>query len=222
MMGGAMRRWFLACASVLAVPALALTLSLVSASAASPATSTSPSPLGATSPGPGATPSAESQSTGTALPGDPTNGAQLFGQTCASCHGADLTGGVGPRLNPIERCGNTKDPLAVPYLTQVVTDGLQGVTCTSAQSKQMPAKGGNSSLTDKDVADIVSYIIQENTKPGLPPLDPRALAVENVKWVTIGILAMLVLTWMLARYNMRWIARRAAARRERLERQGRG
>ncbi|MFI4951400.1 MAG: hypothetical protein ACHP7A_10250, partial [Caulobacterales bacterium] len=33
-------------------------------------------------------------------------------------------------------------------------------------------------------------------------------------WVSIGIIAMMFVTFLLAQYNMRWIARRAAARRK--------
>jgi hypothetical protein len=32
-------------------------------------------------------------------------------------------------------------------------------------------------------------------------------------WVGIGIVSMIFVTYLLAQYNMRWIARRAAARR---------
>src|SRR5437879_10788636 len=45
-----------------------------------------------------------SASGATALPGDPAKGATLYGQSnCATCHGASLTGGIGPALNPIEK-----------------------------------------------------------------------------------------------------------------------
>ena len=84
----------------------------------------------------------------------------------------------------------------------------------------MPAKGG-ASLTDQDIKDLAAFIIQQNKTPGEAALDPHALAIELVKTVTIGIVAMLVATFLLARYNMRWIDRRVAARRERLKRQGR-
>jgi mono/diheme cytochrome c family protein len=225
------RRWLLACAFALSVPALALAITLVAASAQespppTPGGATSPVPAGS-SPAPGATPSTSSNVTGSnkALPGDPSNGQSLFGPNCASCHGADLTGGVGPRLNPIAHLGNTKNPLDPTYLINVITNGLKDVPCSQFNCSQtnMPPKGGNSQLSTQDIKDLASFIIQDNrTGGGQPALDPRQLAIENVKWVTIGIAVMLILTWMLARYNMRWIDRRAAARRERIERQGRG
>lgn len=220
------RRWLLACAFALSVPALALAVTLVTAyaqPAATPTPSGSASP--ATSPVPGGTPSATTNFTGVSgLPGNPTKGESLFGQTCATCHGADLTGGIGPRLNPIANLGNTKNPLDPAYLITTITQGLSGVPCSqfNCSSTSMPMKGGNSQLTGQDIADIAAFIIQSNKKTGPAALDPHALAIENVKWVTIGILIMLILTWLLARYNMRWIDRRALARRERIERQGRG
>ena len=42
-----------------------------------------------------------SPSAGAPLPGDPAKGATLYGQNCATCHGASLGGGIGPALNPI-------------------------------------------------------------------------------------------------------------------------
>lgn len=184
------------------VPGLALALSLAPVSAQS-----SPSP-------------ATSASPAAAAAGNAANGATLFGQNCASCHGASAEGGVGPKLNPIEKCGNVAKPLDPAYLTDVITNGLQGVHCTTATGNQMPAKGGGN-LSDKDVQDLVAFILQQNSSK-TKVIGPAELARANVEWVTIGILVMLVLTWLLARYNMRWIDRRAAARRERLARQERG
>jgi len=175
-------------------------------------------------PTPGATPSAGAGSGGggSALPGNPQNGLTLYGQNCASCHGVDMAGQIGPRLNPIGKLGNTPNPLDPAYLIGVITNGLSGVPCSNfnCSTQTMPPKGG-AQLSDQDIKDIASYIIQQNKAPGEAALDPHALAIENVKWVTITILAMLILTYLLARYNMRWIDRRVAARRERIERQGR-
>jgi hypothetical protein len=79
----------------------------------------------------------------------------------------------------------------------------------------MPPKGGNSNLTDQDIRDLAAYIIQQNQiPPGSLPLSPGELAKRTILWVTIGIVAMVFITFLLAQYNMRWIARRAAARRK--------
>jgi mono/diheme cytochrome c family protein len=191
------------------VPVFAVGFGLTALAAASP------QPAGQA----GGTPAAQGQSSpatagggaggAAGLPGDPSKGQTLYQQTCTSCHGATLEGGIGPPLNPIKSLGNTKNPLDPNYLETVITNGLSGV----GGYGQMPPKGGNPKLTDQDVKDLAAYVIQQNkTAPG-GHLSPQDLARSTVTWVTIGILGMLLVTWLLARYNMRWIARRAAARR---------
>ena len=78
----------------------------------------------------------------------------------------------------------------------------------------MPAKGGNTALTDQDVKDLAAYIIVANMTPSNAPLSPGELAKRTILWVTIGVIAMVFITYLLAQYNMRWVARRAAARRK--------
>ena len=147
-----------------------------------------------------------------ALPGDPTKGAALFGANCASCHGASLTGGIGPALNPIEKLPNVANPLDPTFLIGIITNGRIHQPADPRQT-DMPAKGGNSALTDQDVKDLAAYIIQQNLT-GSPPLSPNELAKRTILWVGIGIIAMVFITLLLSQYNMRWIARRAAARRK--------
>lgn len=156
-----------------------------------------------------------SPSASAALPGDPTNGAKLYLTNCAICHGQSLEGGIGVTLNPIDK--NLKgvlNPLDPNFLIQIITNGRQpqsGDPKTSA----MPAKGGNPNLTDQDVKDLAAYIIQQNQLgAGNAPLSPGELAKSTMLWVGIGITGMLFITFLLAQYNMRWIARRAAARRK--------
>jgi mono/diheme cytochrome c family protein len=143
-----------------------------------------------------------------ALPGDPQKGAVIFGQNCASCHGANLEGGVGAKLNPIEQLPgiNSKDPAA---LEAVVKQGHAGQGAYAGQA--MPAFGGR--LSSTDINDVVSYILQSN-RQGPAGLSPVDLARSNVFWVTVGIVLLVLVTWLLSRYNMRWIARRANAGRE--------
>jgi len=77
----------------------------------------------------------------------------------------------------------------------------------------MPPLGGNPNLTAQDVKDMAAYIIQQNQLgAGNAPLAPNELAKRTMTWVGIGIIGMLFITYLLAQYNMRWIARRAAAR----------
>ena len=135
---------------------------------------------------------------------------------CAQCHGASLEGGVGPRLNPLQKITGTPDfkkvdePAVAEYLITTIASGK----APSDGFGQMPPKGG-ANLTDQDVKDIAAYIIQTNLS-GKTPLSPAELARSNVFWVAVGIGGMCLLTYLLAQYNMRWIARRAAARRGRL------
>src|ERR1700694_4272849 len=148
-----------------------------------------------------------------ALPGDPTHGAALYGQNCATCHGANLEGGIGAVLNPIDKLPGVSTPLDPAFLIQIITSGRQPQT-GDPKSIPMPPKGGNTNLTDQDVKDLAAYIIQQNQiNPSALPLPAGELAKRTIFWVTVGILSMLFVTFLLAQYNMRWIARRAAARR---------
>ncbi|HSP09213.1 MAG TPA: cytochrome c [Candidatus Dormibacteraeota bacterium] len=162
------------------------------------------------SPSPGAS---GSRTGSTALPGDPTHGGTLYGQNCATCHGANLEGGIGAVLNPIDKLPGVPDTLDATFLISIITNGR---TPQAGDPKQaaMPAKGGNSSLSDQDVKDLAAFIIQQNRAGGSPPLSPGELAKRTILWVSLGIIAMIFVTFLLSQYNMRWIARRAAARRK--------
>jgi mono/diheme cytochrome c family protein len=143
------------------------------------------------------------------LPGDPTKGGQVYGQNCASCHGSNLEGGIGPKLNPIQKLGNTANPLDPNYLINTITNGLQGV---GGFSTAMPA--WKTTLSQQDIKDVAAFIIQSN-QSGPAGLSPQQLAQSNVFWVSVAVFLMVMVTVGLSRYNMRWIDRRAAARRER-------
>jgi mono/diheme cytochrome c family protein len=140
------------------------------------------------------------------LAGDATKGKAVYsGSTCATCHGPTLGGGVGPALHPIKNLGDTKDPLDPQYLIDTITLGKSGL----GGFGQMPAKGGDSKLADQDIKDLAAFIIGENQLKGPQPYPPGVLAESTIAWVTIGTLAMLALTFLLSRYNMRWIARKS-------------
>ena len=165
-----------------------------------PALAQSPEPSASASGAPGAA----------ALPGDPTKGQQLYNSSCTSCHGASLEGGVGPKLNPLQKISGTpdykkiSDPGVAEFLTTTIANGKPPSDGFGA----MPAKGGNSGLSDQDVKDIAAYIIQTGLT-GQAGISPADRARSTVVWVTIGVGVMVFLTWLLARYNMRWIAIRA-------------
>ena len=186
-------RWFLLGA---AVPAIVLLTAMSTLADTSP----SPSTVGGTA-----------ASGTTTLPGDPTKGATLYAQNCTTCHGASLEGGIGATLNPIEKLPGIQDPLDPAFLIGIITNGRQPQPGDPKQTA-MPPKGGASTLTEQDVKDLAAFIIQQN-HTGAPPLAPGELAKRTILWVGIAIIAMLFITYLLSAYNMRWIARRAAARR---------
>lgn len=182
-----------------AVPAFVVLTAVTTVAESSP----TPSPSG----------SGSQASGSTALPGDPTKGQQLYASNCASCHGAGLEGGIGATLNPIEPlAGVSKEKALTPqFLIDIITNGRTPQP-GDPKSQPMPKKGGNDSLTDQDVKDLAAFIIQSN-KQGSPPLSPGELAKRTILWVSLGIIGMVFITYLLSTYNMRWIARRAAARR---------
>jgi mono/diheme cytochrome c family protein len=145
-----------------------------------------------------------------ALPGDPTKGETVYTQNCASCHGAALEGGVGAVLNPIEKLPGVSNPLDPSFLIDIISNGRQP---QPGDPKQAPMPAWKGKLSDQDIKDAAAYIIQVNHTPGGGPLSPGELAKRTILWVGIGIVAMLFITYLLSSYNMRWIARRAAARR---------
>ena len=138
------------------------------------------------------------------LPGDPNKGQTLYNQSgCSTCHGASLTGGIGPPLAPIKKLPDTQNALDPQYLIDTITNGKSGVGGYGV----MPVKGNAPQLTDADIKDIAAFIIAQNLVPsGQRPYSPSDLAKSTIAWVTIGTLAMLALTYLLSRYNMRWIA----------------
>lgn len=150
------------------------------------------------------------------LPGDPVKGATLYAANCTSCHGVSLGGVIGPALNPIFVLPNmTKDQALDPaFLIATITNGRVH-QAGDPGTANMPPKGGNQNLTEQDVKDLASFIIDENRKgTGTQPLSANELAKRTMLWVGIGIIGMVFITYLLAQYNMRWIARRAAARRK--------
>jgi len=89
------------------------------------------------------TPSPSGSPAASALPGDPNKGASLFGQNCATCHGASLGGGIGPALNPIVKLPGVTDPLDPTFLINIITNGrTHQPGDPGSASSVMPPKGG--------------------------------------------------------------------------------
>ena len=91
-----------------------------------------------------------------AVAGDAAAGEEIFAATCSSCHGADAEGvdGLGKTLAPSDFVDETSSA----DLVIVVTDGRPVDDPDNTTGILMPPKGGNPSLTDEDIADVVAYI----------------------------------------------------------------
>jgi cbb3-type cytochrome c oxidase subunit III len=101
------------------------------------------------------------------------NGAKVFAANCASCHGAQGQGtpGAFPPLanNPIV----TGDPNKV---VGIVTGGLHGQISVAGMSYngQMPAWKGQ--LSNKDIADVITYIRGSLGSNHASPVTPAQVA----------------------------------------------
>jgi mono/diheme cytochrome c family protein len=143
--------------------------------------------------------------------GDPNNGQTVYAENCAICHGVSLDGGIGAALNPIDKLPGIPSSLDPAFLIDVITNGRVH-QANDPKQVDMPAWKGK--LSDQDIKDVSAFIIQQNqVGAGTAPLAPNELAKRTILWVSIGIIAMVFVTYLLAQYNMRWIARRASARR---------
>jgi len=157
-------------------------------------------------------PSASASRSGSgALPGDPNNGTTVYAQNCVTCHGNSLEGGIGATLNPIDKLPGVPNSLDPAFLIQIITNGR---THQPGDPKQTDMPFWHGILSDQQIKDVAAYIIQQNqVGAGNAPLSPGEQAKRTIIWVAIGIIAMVFVTYLLAQYNMRWIARRATARR---------
>ena len=183
-------RWQLPAAFLIAAPLLLLGWTAIAASAA-----------GTPSPAP----------SGLNIQGDANHGQQLFSNNgCTTCHGGNLEGGIGPKLNPIQKLHGVNDPKDEGYIKTTIHDGRPGQP--DGFGANMPAFP---QLSDQDLSDIAAYILTQNQK-GSSGLGPVELARSNVFWVSVGIGVLCLLTYLLSRYNMRWIDRRVRARHEQL------
>ncbi len=100
-------------------------------------------------------------SSGTAAPGgvltgDATAGEGVYSSTCASCHGPDATGleGLGKNLH-----GNTFiDGLSDEELVSFLEVGRSAGDPANETGVDMPPKGGNPSLSEQDLYDVVAFL----------------------------------------------------------------
>lgn len=91
-----------------------------------------------------------------ALRGDASAGKATFDQTCVACHGADGKGraGLGKNLVTSEFVKSKTDAELVAFITA----GRPASDPSNTTGVDMPAKGGNPSLSDQDLANVVAYV----------------------------------------------------------------
>jgi len=87
------------------------------------------------------------------LVGDLETGQTLF-VTCAECHGEDARGDVGKDLTASEFVQSLSDQ----DLLDFIKIGRPSWDEANTTGEDMPARGGDFSLTDQNIVDIIAYI----------------------------------------------------------------
>jgi len=82
----------------------------------------------------------------------PLSGAQVFNQACNACHGAGIGGA--PKLGD-KAAWSARIAQGAALLHKHAIEGFQGATGV------MPAKGGNTSLSDEEVINAVDYMVSQ-------------------------------------------------------------
>lgn len=88
--------------------------------------------------------------------GDAANGEKVFSGTCASCHGADAMGidSLGKQLKDSDFVSSTSEA----DLYELIITGRPASDPLNTTGVDMPPKGGNPSLNDQSIADVIAYI----------------------------------------------------------------
>ena len=88
--------------------------------------------------------------------GDAANGETVYLNTCASCHGADALGieGLGKQLADSFYVQNTSEA----ELYTLIVEGRASDHPDNDTGVAMPPKGGNPSLSDESIADVIAYL----------------------------------------------------------------
>ncbi len=106
----------------------------------------------------GAEDSGDDGATDTSAPsaGDAVAGEDIFASTCAACHGADATGieGLGKDLHNNAFVNGLSDDELVDF----INEGRLADHPDNDTGVAMPPKGGNPSLSDDDLMDVVAYL----------------------------------------------------------------
>lgn len=87
--------------------------------------------------------------------GDADAGQEKFNATCATCHGTD---GENPSVGKNLRESDWIAAASDDDLIATITNGRPTSDPENTTGVDMPAKGGNPSLNDEDIANIAAYI----------------------------------------------------------------
>ncbi len=88
--------------------------------------------------------------------GDAAAGEEIYSSTCAACHGADATGieGLGKDLHNNAFVNGLSDAELVDF----INEGRLADHPDNDTGVAMPPKGGNPSLDEDDLLDVVAYL----------------------------------------------------------------
>lgn len=108
----------------------------------------------------------------TVAQGDPDHGRLLYERACASCHGRDAVGGVGPQLrNPV-----FLDLASDGYLFRTIADGRPGTAMrgflrgSGSNDARTRGAAGIAEFTAPQIADIVAWLrLQQYAAPSEAP-----------------------------------------------------
>ncbi len=88
--------------------------------------------------------------------GDTAHGKTVFTQTCASCHGPAGQGiqGLGKDFTKSDFVKSQSDQQLVDFIKK----GRPASDPANTTKVDMPPKGGNNALTDKDILDVIAFV----------------------------------------------------------------
>jgi disulfide bond formation protein DsbB len=88
--------------------------------------------------------------------GDATKGKTLFVSTCSSCHGPDAKGlpGLGKDMTTSTFIKGQTDAQLLDFIKK----GRPATDPANTTKVDMPPKGGNPALSDKDLEDIIAFM----------------------------------------------------------------
>jgi mono/diheme cytochrome c family protein len=124
--------------------------------------------------------------------GDPSNGAVVFQQNCAACHGKQAQGGFGW---PLAKNWPGNQPEV--FISQVVATGIDG----SIMPGWSQENGGP--LTQDEIDDVAAYILTLDPVSALPDEGPAPGGPLGsvVSWIIFGAVGLIILIMLLRYYQ---------------------